>query len=207
MRVTRIFILLAVASALASSALLAGVSVSTNQPTEKLVALRAFGNEYITTQSGGYFQNPCSADIGSKAKFTLIDLTGGALTDGHQVRIRYKPGNDPTPNYWLEVADGIKRATDGDTFTIRRVDTKCALETPSGRFVGPPTTNGLLSVTSKLQKAMLLELVNLSSLPPGGEMPGNLQDLPTLTVAPSPESSTNPPPATARSAPASPSAP
>jgi hypothetical protein len=207
MRTTKIFILLAAALTLACSALLAGVSVSTNEPTEKLVALRVFGNGFIATQTGGYFQDPCPTKLSNRAKFTLIDLTGGTLADGHKVRISYLPGNSPKPNFWIEVADGIKRASDGDTFTIHRVDGKCALETVTGRFVGAPMTNGLLSVTSKLNRAMLFEVVDLSSLPPGQKTVENPKDLPILTIAPSPESSTNQPPATAQSKPPSPASP
>jgi hypothetical protein len=201
MKMTKISILVAGALTLAFSALHAGVSVNTNQPTEKLVAFRVLTNKYITTQLGGFLD--CSGmKIGSKQKFTLIDISGGALTDGHEVRIRYTPNLNGRPDpsktsYWREVEDGIKRGPDGDAFKIRRVDSKCALETVSGSFVARPLTNRWLSITNKLDGAMLLELVDLSSVS-GPNIP---EDLPTLTVAASPEKSTNQPPATAQSAP------
>jgi hypothetical protein len=196
MKMTKLSILLGVALTLAFSALLAGVSVNTNQPTEKLVAFRVLTNKYITTQLGNFLD--CSGSkIGSKQKFTLIDVTGGALTDGHEIRIRYTPSNSTKSSYWLEAKEGVKRGSDGDAFKIRRVDSKCALETVSGNFVATPTTNGLLSVTNKLEGAMLLEMVDLSSVK-GPKIP---EDLPTLTVAASPEKSTNQPPAAAQSTP------
>jgi hypothetical protein len=196
MKMTKLSILLAGALTVAFSALLAGVSVNTNQPTEKLVAFRVLTNKYITTQPGNLLE--CSGTkIGSKQKFTLIDITGGALTDGHEVRIRYTAGGTLKTSYWQEVKDGVKRGTDGDAFKIRRVDTRCALETMGGNFVAPPVTNGMLSVTNKLDGAMLLELVDLSSVK-GPKIPENL---PTLTVAASPEKPTNQPPAAAQSMP------
>lgn len=190
MNMTKISILVAVALPLAVSALLAGVLVNTNQPTEKLVAFRVSENKYVTTAPSNSLD--CSGiKIGSKQKFTLIDITGGALTDGHEVRIRYTPGGSPKSSYWLEVKDGVKRGSDGDAFKIRRVDSKCALETVSGNFVATPATNGLLSVTNKLEGAMLLELVDLSSVAPGMKVP---KDLPTLAVTASPTTATPPAP-------------
>ena len=195
MKMTKLSILLVVALTLVFSALLAGVSVNTNQPTEKSVAFRVLTNKYISTVPGNMLD--CSGmKIGSKQKFTLIDVTGGALMDGHEVRIRYTPSNSTKSSYWQEAKEGVKRGTDGDAFKILRVDTKCALETPSGNFVATPMTNGMLSVTNKLEGAMLIELVDLSSVK-GPKVP---QDLPTLTVAPSPEKSTNQPPTAAQSA-------
>jgi hypothetical protein len=197
---TKLSTLLAAALTLASPALFAGVSVSTSEPTEKPVAFRVLGDKYIATQTGGYFIYPCPTNLSNRAKFTLIDLTGGTLTDGHKVRIGYLPGNTTKLNYWLEVTNGIKRAADGDTFTIRRLHNKCALETVTGRFVAAPMTNGLLSVTSRLDRAMPLEIVDLSSLPPGAKITEETRGLPTLIVAPAPGSSTNQPPAAGQSA-------
>lgn len=204
MRTTKIFFLLAVSWTLVCSPLLAGVSVSTSEPTEKPVAFRVFGDRYIATETGGFFKNPCPTNLSNRARFTLVDLSGGTLADGHKVRISYLPGNSTKPNYWLEVTDGIKRAADGDTFTIRRLHNRCALETVTGRFVAAPMTNGLLSVTGKLEHAMPIELVDLSPLPPGTKITEDTRGLPILCVAPSPESSTNHPPATAQPAPAPP---
>jgi hypothetical protein len=196
MKMTNLYLVVGLALSMAFSALLAGVSVDTNQPAQKVVAFRVLTNKFITTQSPSLLD--CTGDhIGSKQKFMIIDMNGGPLTDGHQIRIRYTPSNSTKSSYWREVKEGVKRGSDGDPFKIHRVDTKCALETVSGNFVSVPTTNGLLSVTNKLEDAMLIELVDLSSLASGAKMP---HDLPTLTVAPSAESSTNQPAATADSA-------
>jgi len=136
--------------------------------------------------------------IGSKAIFTIVDITGGALTDGHEVRIRYTPNSNGTPDpskssYWREVKEGVKRGHDGDVFKIKRVDTKSALQTVSGNFVAGPIDGGLLGLTNKQDAAMLVEFVDLSSVKPGAKIP---KDLPTLPVAASSDAKPETPPAT-----------
>jgi hypothetical protein len=184
MKMTKTPILLAVAATLATCALHAGVNVNTNEPTEKVVAFRVLESKYITTAPSNSLD--CSSGkIGTKQTFTIIDLSGGALTDGHEIQIRYTPTSRGTPDpskssYWREVKDGVKRGHDGDVFKIKRVDTKSALQTVSGEFVAAPVAGGLLGVTNKLEAAMLVELVDLSSVKPGTKVP---KDLPTLPVA------------------------
>jgi hypothetical protein len=219
MKMRTIAILVGVVATMAASTLHAGVSVNMNEPTEKAVAFRVLDDKYISTAPSNSLD--CTGTkIGSKEKFTIVDLNGGDLTDGHQVRIRYTP-NDPTKSsYWREIKEGVKRGKDGDTFTIKRVDTKCALQTVSGKFVAAPVAGGLLGVVEKQDGAMLMELVDLSSVVPGTKVPKNLPTLaivassgsksdalpPSTTVAPAPEPPTNPAPATGQpvSPPASP---
>jgi hypothetical protein len=177
---TKIPVVVGLALTLSSFLLRAGVSVNTNTPTEKLVAFRVLTNQYVTAVPNGFLD--CSGNkINSKQKFTIIDLNGGQLTDGHEVQIRYTPSRSTKSNYWREIKDGIKRGQNGDTFKIKRVDTKCALQTVSGNFVAPPTSGGLLGVTNKLEAAMLLELVDLSSIAATPDAKPQ-KDLPTLTV-------------------------
>jgi hypothetical protein len=219
MKMTKTPILVALAATMATSALHAGVNVSTNEPTERAVAFRVLDGKYITTAPSDSL-NCNSIKIGTRAIFTIVDLNSGALTDGHEVRIRYTPNvngsPDPTKSsYWREVKEGVRRGHDGDVFKIKRVDTKCALQTVSGSFVAAPINGGLLGVTNKLEAAMLTELVDLSSVKSAKKIP---KDLPTLPVAassdakteaqppstvtvPALETSTNQPPATGQSAP------
>jgi hypothetical protein len=184
MKTTRSMILVAVAATVVSFALRAGVNVNTNEPSEKDVAFRVLDAKYITTAPSNSL-NCSSAKIGGKQRFTIVDLNGGALADGHEVRIRYTPTSDGKPDptkssYWREVKDGVKRGSDGDVFKIKRMDAKCALQTVSGKFVAAPIDGGLLGVTNAPEAAMLLELVDLSSVKLGDKIP---KDMPTLPVA------------------------
>ncbi|HUJ70787.1 MAG TPA: hypothetical protein VLZ30_00990, partial [Verrucomicrobiae bacterium] len=105
--------------------------------------------------------------IGSKQKFTIIDLHGGTFEDGAEVKIRYTPhtgGTEPPKSsYWGEVEAGIKRNSSGDTFKIKKVGTKCAFLTLGGKYVGGPVTGGALGLSDKQEAALLVELVDLSS--------------------------------------------
>lgn len=198
MKTTRMTILAAVAATVTTCALRAGVNVNTNEPTEKDVAFRVLDTKYITTAPSNSL-NCSSEKIGGKQRFTIVDLNGGAITDGHQVRIRYTPTSDGVPDpskssYWREVKDGVKRGSDGDVFKIKRMDAKCALQTVSGKFVATPIDGGLLGVTNAPEAAMLLELVDLSSVKPGNKIPKGMA---TLPVAASAEKSTKQPPAAA----------
>lgn len=176
--------LVVVAVVLATSALRAGVSVNTNETTERAVAFRVLETKYISTAPSNSL-NCSGVKIGGKQTFTIVDLNGGQLTDGHEVRIRYVPTSNGTPDpakasYWREVKNGVKRGSDGDVFKIKRMDAKCALQTVSGRFVAAPVDGGLLGVTNTLEAAMLMELVDMSSVKPGTKVP---KDLPMLPVA------------------------
>ena len=134
MKTTKTPILIGLALTLSSIALRAGVSVNTNEPTEKIVAFRVLGNKYITTAPSNSLE--CTGvKIGSKQKFTIIDLNGGQLADGHEARFRHTPTDSTKSSDGREVKDGVKRGRDGDTFNIKRVDTNCALQTVSGNFV------------------------------------------------------------------------
>lgn len=192
--------ILVVVATLATSALQAGVNVSTNEPAENAVAFRVLDSKYIGTAPSNSLD--CVAmKIGGKQRFTIVDLNGGPLADGHEVRIQYVPTSDGKPDpdkasYWREVKEGVKRGHDGDVFKIKRMDTKCALQTVSGKFVAAPIDGGLLGVTNAPEAAMLVELVDLSSVKLGAKVP---KDLPMLAVAASSDSK---PAATGQSAPA-----
>lgn len=208
MKMTKILILVAVGATQATIALHAGVNVNTTEPTEKAVAFRVLDAKYITTAPSNSL-NCSSMKIGGKQRFTIVDLNGGQLADGHEVRIRYVPTSNGIPDpakssYWREVKDGVKRGSDGDVFKIKRMDAKCALQTVSGKFVAAPIDGGLLGVTNAPEAAMLLELVDLSSVKLGTKVP---KDLPTLPIAASTDSKpaatgqSSPPPQSAPSAP------
>jgi hypothetical protein len=184
MKLMRMTIVVALGATLATSTLHAGVNVSTNEPTENAVAFRVLDSKYIGTAPSNSLD--CTAmKIGGKQRFTIVDLNGGQLADGHEVRIQYVPTSDGKPDpdkasYWREVKEGVKRGHDGDVFKIKRVSTKCTLQTVSGKFVAAPVEGGLLGVTNAPEAAMLVELVDLSSVKLGAKIP---KDLPTLAVA------------------------
>ena len=127
-------------------------------PGERLVAFRTIANNFITADPSNAL-DLAGVKIGSKQTFTLVDITGGELADGHEVKIRYTP-HTGKPSYWLETKGVIRRGHDGDVFKIKRVDTKIALVAPSGRFVAPPTVANALGLSDKLEGALLVEILD-----------------------------------------------
>jgi hypothetical protein len=165
MKQTRVvFIVTGVAAILTAAPLWAGVRVETAEPKEKLVAFQTADNKYLTATTGGVL-DLTGMKIGSRQKFTLIDITGGQFDDGDQVRIRYTPGGHDVSksNYWFETKDGVKRGRDGDVFKLKRVDTKYAFLTPSGKYLAAGVGTVVLSLSDKLEGALLVELVDPSS--------------------------------------------
>lgn len=153
---------------LAVAPLRAGVKVTAApEPLEKPVAFRAPDGKYVTTVTGG-FLGLNGDKIGSKQKFTIIDLNGTDPADGDPVKIRYTPGGgsatDQTKStYWRETDGGIRRGSEAGVFRIKAVDDKYALQAPSGKFVtGVVTAEGMFTVSDKQANALLLEFVDLS---------------------------------------------
>jgi hypothetical protein len=154
------------ATMLAAAPLRAAVHVDTAEVKEKLVAFQTAEGTYIGTDTGGAL-NTVGPKIGSKQKFTLVDLNGGELQDGDGVKIRYTPNSRGAPDtskssYWIESKDGIKRGHDADIFKVKKVETKYALQAPSGKYVGPAPTpaTGMLGLSDKLEGALLLDIVD-----------------------------------------------
>lgn len=127
-------------------------------PGERLVAFRTVANRFVTADPSNTL-DLTGAKIGSKQTFTLIDITGGELADGHEVRIRYTP-HTGKPSYWVETREGIRRGHNGDVFKIKRVDTKVALVTPTGKYVAPPTVANALGIADKLEGALLVDILD-----------------------------------------------
>jgi hypothetical protein len=160
-----VFILTGIATILTTASLQAGVHVETAEPTEISVAFLTANSKYITATTGGVL-DLTGMKIGSKQKFTLIDISGGQLDDGDQVRIRYIPGGGTDvakTSYWFETKDGVKRGHNGDVFKLKRVDTKYAFLTPSGKYVAAGTGTALLGLSDKPEGALLVELVDPAS--------------------------------------------
>src|SRR5580658_7670856 len=134
----------------------AGVKVETAQPIEMMVAFRVGANKYICTSPSNALQ-VAMGKIGSKQTFTIVDVTGHNLQDGDEVRVCYTPhpksGETAKPSYWVENNAGVKRGHNGDVFKLKRVDTKFALVTPTGRFMAPPTSESALGVSAKQDDA------------------------------------------------------
>jgi len=151
---------------LAAVQLRAAVRVSPAEPKEEVVALQVAEKRFITTNPGNSL-DLSGSKIGSKQTFTIIDLNGEELADGDEIKIRYTPnsGGVPDPSkssYWLEVKEGVKRGKQGDVFKVKRVGPKYALVAPSGKFVAEPVEGGLLGVSDKQDRALLVELIDLS---------------------------------------------
>jgi hypothetical protein len=142
----------------------AAVKVETAEPVERSVAFRTIGNRFITASPSNAL-DLTGLKLGGRQTFELIDITGGELAEGHEVRIRHTP-NTGKPSYWVEAKGGIRRGHDGDVFKIRRVDTKVALVTRTGKFVARPASANALGVSDKQAGAMLVEILDTSTRAP-----------------------------------------
>ena len=111
-------------------------------PTEKQVAF-GVGTRYVSTVAqGGLDTN--GKQIGNNQTFTLIDINGGELADGDEVRIRWAPANTRA-THWQETESFVNRTgnkpDDACTFRVKFADPKIKdgeilLQTASGKFVG-----------------------------------------------------------------------
>ncbi|HUI06597.1 MAG TPA: hypothetical protein VL486_06290 [Verrucomicrobiae bacterium] len=156
----------AAATALVSVPLQAGVRVSSGEVKEKLVVLRVSEYKYVTASAPGLL-DLSGTKIGSKQRFTLIDLNGRNFEDGDDVRIRYTPNKEGKPDpskasYWREGKEGVTRAHEDGVFTIKRVGTRYAFRAPSGKFVTGTEVGGALAVSAKQDDALLMEVIDLS---------------------------------------------
>lgn len=148
------------------------------QETEKKVAFQTKEKKYVTTGANSSL-DLSATKIGSKQTFTLIDVNGGDLADGDEIKVRYNPGNSAggtpsKPNYWQESKDGgLKRGGEAGVFKVKKVEDKYAIQTPGGKFVAAPTGEGALTVADKQDGALLLEIVDAtaSSAPKKTEKP------------------------------------
>ncbi|MGO9528343.1 MAG: hypothetical protein ACLP0A_12305 [Verrucomicrobiia bacterium] len=168
MKTTHCTSIVIAALALAASAgrLPAAVNVNTAEPIETIVAFRVAANKYISTTPSNSL-GLVGGKFGSKQTFTIIDITGGNLQDGDEVRVRYTPhaksGEVAKSSYWVENNAGVRRSHDGDVFKLKRVDTKFALVTPTRKFVAAPTSQIALGVSAKQDDALLVEIIDVKS--------------------------------------------
>jgi len=154
------------AMTLAAVQLRAGVRVSSGEVKEKLVVLRVSDSKYVTASAPGLI-DLSGTKVGSKQRFTIIDLNGGDLADGDEVRIRYTPNKDGKPDpskasYWRESKEGVTRGHQDGVFIIKRVGTKYAFQAPSGKYVTANEVGGSLAVSAKQEDALMVELIDLS---------------------------------------------
>jgi len=167
MKKASLALIIAAIGILVAVPLQAGVHVTVApEPAEKPVALRTADGKYVTTVTGG-FLTLGGEKIGSKQVFTIIDLNGTDPADGDAVKIRYTPGGlsgDKTKSsYWRETAEGIKRVSEGSVFKLKLVETKYALQAPSGKFVTAAAPDNAFGLTDKQGNALLMEFVDLSA--------------------------------------------
>jgi hypothetical protein len=159
-------VIAALALVAAAGRLPAAVNVNTAEPIETAVAFRIAANKYISTNPSNSL-GLVGGKIGSKQTFTIIDITGGNLQDGDEVRVRYTPhsksGAVTNPSYWVENSAGVRRGRDGDVFKLKRVDAKFALVTPTGKFVAAPISENALGVSAKQDGALLVEIIDVKS--------------------------------------------
>ena len=133
-------------------------------PPGKLVALQVSETQYLQTGPNGVVF--VGGDkIGSKQIFTIIDLSGGNLGDGDEVKVQYIPGrgtDSSKANYWAVRPEGVRRTKEGDVFKIKKVGTKYSFLTLTGKLVSVDK-DGVLEISDKKESALLVELVDLSA--------------------------------------------
>jgi hypothetical protein len=193
---TRYLVFTVAATILAGTQLRAGVRVSTGEVKERYVALRVSEAKYVTAGAPGLIDFS-GTKIGSKQRFTIIDLNGGDLLDGDEIRIRYTPNKEGKPDpskasYWREGREGVTRAHEDGVFSLKKVGAKYAIRAPSGKFVTANETGGALAVSARQEEALLVELIELS--PDGSPLPPP-QPAAQPPAAPAPEKPPTPPPA------------
>ena len=155
------------AGILAAVPLRAAVNVNTAEPKEKRVAFQVSAKQFITASPSNSLDF-AGAKIGSRQTFTLVDLNGRELEDGHRIKIQYIPNSggmpDPTKaSYWVEMRAGVKRGRDGDTFKIKKVGAKYAIMTSGGKYVAGLAGGGMLGLTDKQEGALLVEIIDPSA--------------------------------------------
>jgi|HubBroStandDraft_6_1064221.scaffolds.fasta_scaffold399836_1 hypothetical protein len=138
-----------------------GPAESKAVPGERSVAFRTIANTFITASPSNAL-DLTGVKLGGRQTFTLVDVTGGELADGHEVRIRYTPRSGK-PSYWVENKLGIRRGHSSDVFKIKRVGAKVALVTATGKFVAPPTVANALGVTDRPEGALLFDILDTST--------------------------------------------
>jgi hypothetical protein len=147
-------------------------AVPSSEGTEKLVVFATADGKYLTANAGGVV-DLSGAKVGSKQKFTIIDLNGGDLADGDSVKIRYTPNTSGVPDpskasYWRVKGSGIKRGKEAGIFKLNKIDGKFALMAADGKFVTGTLAEGTLSLSDKQDAALMIEVLEV---PASGKFP------------------------------------
>ena len=192
---TRYLAFTAAATILAAAQLRAGVRVSSGEVKERFVALRVSEAKYVTASAPGLIDFS-GTKVGSKQRFTIIDLNGSDLLDGDEIRIRYTPNKDGKPDpskasYWREGREGVTRAHEDGIFSIKKVGARYAFRAPSGKFVTTNEVGGALAVSARQEDALLVDLIDLS---PDGTPIAPPQPPAGQPATPAPEKPPAPPP-------------
>lgn len=146
-----------------TTALLASAQTGFAQETERTVAFRTPDQKYITA-SPNLSLDLSGTKVGSKQTFTLIDINGGELSDGDEVKVRYTPGvaegaAPANPSYWQASGDGVKRSGKVSTLKVKKVGENYAFQTLEGKFVAAPKTEGALALVETQDAGLVVELV------------------------------------------------
>lgn len=177
--------------------------------TEKQVAF-GVGTRYVSTvaQGGLDINGP---EITDRQTFALIDMNGGELADGDEVRIRWAPANTRA-TYWQETESFINRTgykpDDACTFRVKFADPAAkdgalVLQTASGKFVGSGKNSRLVPVAAQ-NNAITLQMEEVEqgentetvapptvatspAMGPATVDPGRTAPLPLLAVAAVPQ--------------------
>lgn len=151
-------------SALAVAALLAPVHTSFAQAVEKTVAFKTADGKYISAAPNSAV-DLSGTKVGSRQVFVLVDTNGGELSDGDSVKIMQAGGdlNDPSAKGLKVARDGaISRGASPNAFTLKKMDTKWAFQTPDGKFVGATPSGGVGTVDTP-DTALQVELVEAAA--------------------------------------------
>lgn len=137
------------------------------QPQAYTVALRAPGGNYVSIVAGGGLDASAKA-ITAKQIFTFIDLNGGTLVDGDNVKIQYET------SLWHEEKETnrvrrvpVKGAKQEECiFKIRVKSKTILLETPSGKFVAVSNDGTAIETRDKREESSSFEAIPSQPPPP-----------------------------------------
>lgn len=122
----------------------------------KSVAFRSVADDHYVTSVPNVGLNLNGTSIGKYQTFTILDLNGGEIADGDEIRI--KAGE----KFWCETPEKIERvdkAGQPGNFFVKKTDAGIILETFSGKFVTSPSLSEPLTATDSKESALVFEII------------------------------------------------
>ena len=132
---------------------------------EKRVALRTADGKYVTAGVSGGLDLSGTA-VTNKQVFAVVDVNGGKLEDGDEIKLKYYPGasadtGKTKPSFWQEEAGKIDRVNQepsdaSSKFKLKQQGSGFVLQTASGKFAAAPKAEGGLGLADAPESALVL---------------------------------------------------